>query len=111
MACWRKQNTKPLHLTFTGPPTADKTRQQILNVATYNLLKDVLGHTYYMLKVAGLAHRPGVWWNGMRFLFGRQGIWRPLVGDWKKFKTRTFTRGTTTTWTWSSTGRTPRLKG
>ena len=37
----------------------DKTRQKILNVVTFNLLSDVLGHTYYMLKVAGLAHRPG----------------------------------------------------
>ena len=64
----------------------DKTRQKILNVVTFNLLSDVLGHTYYMLKVAGLAHRPGVWWNGMRFLFGREGIWRPLIADWKKFK-------------------------
>jgi hypothetical protein len=63
----------------------DKTRRQILRVVTWQLLRDTLMHTRYMLSVAGQHRDLGVWWNGLGFLFGREGIWRPLVADWRQF--------------------------
>lgn len=63
----------------------DKTRRQILRVVTWQLLRDTLLHTRYMLSVAGKHRDLGVWWNGLGFLFGREGIWHPLVADWRQF--------------------------
>ena len=67
----------------------DKTRRQVLKIVTWHLLRDTLSHTRYMLGCAG-QNSPSVWWNGMRYLFGREGIWRPLIPEWREFSREDF---------------------
>mgnify|MGYP005655063591 CR=1 FL=1 len=68
----------------------DGTRRQILKIVTYHLLRDTLSHTRHMLGVAGLGNDPKVWWNGLAFLFGPRGIWRPLLPQWNAFRRADF---------------------
>ncbi len=68
----------------------DKTRRQVLRIVTWQLLRDTLSHTRYMLRVAGQHRDPRLWWRGFAFLFGTEGIWRPLIGDWRQFQRADF---------------------
>ena len=68
----------------------DKTRRQVLRIVTWQLLRDTLMHTRYMLSVDGRHRDLRVWWNDLGWLFGREGIWRPLIGEWRAFNNAEF---------------------
>ncbi|MEM7405554.1 MAG: metal-dependent hydrolase [Pseudomonadota bacterium] len=68
----------------------DSTRRQMLKIVTWNLLRDTLAYTRYMLRVAGRHRDMGLWWRGLSWLFGRHGIWRPHIGEWRDFNRADF---------------------
>jgi uncharacterized protein len=68
----------------------DKTRRQLLKIVTWHLFRDTLSHTREMLRRVGLHNSPSVWLGGMQFLFGSNGIWRPLIPEWRDFSRADF---------------------
>ena len=60
--------------------------QQALWPVTMKLLKDILQGTWVLLKADGKHLNPALWWRGLSWLFGRNGVVRALVPMWKEFR-------------------------
>jgi len=60
-------------------------RCRMLRAVTLLLARDVARNMYEMLKVDGKHLDPRVWWSGLRFLFGRNGLVTRSVRGWRSF--------------------------
>ncbi len=56
-----------------------------LKVETWSLFAHVCAGMYLMLKAHGLHSKPRVWWDGAKWLFGRDGILRRAIPAWREF--------------------------
>ena len=59
-------------------------------VETIGLLLDVLARTGYLLWKDGLFWKPHVWWQGVRFVWGKHGALRSIISNYFKFYRRDF---------------------
>ena len=60
-------------------------RRSTMRRTTFFLLLDFAGGAVHMLRRDGKLWSPRLWWQGLRFLFGRQGIYRrvwPAYRHW-----------------------------
>jgi hypothetical protein len=64
--------------------------RHVLRIETWQLFRQVFSGVRMMLKAHGLHLQPRVWWNGMRWLFGREGILRQVVPEWRRFLGKDF---------------------
>ncbi|MBB6522600.1 metal-dependent hydrolase [Pseudoteredinibacter isoporae] len=63
----------------------EKMRKKALKRSTFFLLLDIFVHLVHMLKRNGQLWNLKIWWQGMGFLFGKQGILRLIYPMWKEY--------------------------
>jgi hypothetical protein len=62
----------------------------VLRIETWQLFRQVFAGIRMMLEASGLHRKPGVWWNGLKWLFGGEGILRKVVPEWRQFLRKDF---------------------
>lgn len=62
-----------------------KLLRKAMRQATFFFLKDVTRGMWHMLRRDGLLLRPGMWWRGMCWLWGRNGFFTGLLGAYRDF--------------------------
>ncbi len=63
----------------------DSRRRMMLKIVTLILARDVMRNTYAILKTERKHLSARVWWSGIRFLFGRDGLVSGAFRNWRAF--------------------------
>jgi hypothetical protein len=70
--------------TYIASGGSRKALHRMLRIETFQLGRHVFAGMRMMLKANG-ANRPAVWWNGLKWLFGHNGILRKVAPEWRAF--------------------------
>jgi uncharacterized protein len=71
--------------TYIAAGGSRRVLRRMLRVETLQLFRHVFAGMRMMLRVDGLHLRPSIWWGGTKWLFGRSGILRRVIPDWRGF--------------------------
>jgi len=71
--------------TYIAAGGSRRVLRNMLRVETWQLFRHVFAGMRMMLKADGLQLRLAVWWRGVQWLFGRSGILRSVIPDWRQF--------------------------
>jgi uncharacterized protein len=64
--------------------------RNMLRIETWQLFRHVFAGMRMMLKADGLHLKPAVWRHGIKWLFGKSGILRNVVPQWRAFLRKDF---------------------
>jgi hypothetical protein len=59
--------------------------RSMLRLETLQLARHVFAGMRMMLKANGMHRKPSLWWNGLKWLCGRDGILRKVAPEWRAF--------------------------
>ncbi|HTK98302.1 MAG TPA: metal-dependent hydrolase [Pseudomonadales bacterium] len=71
--------------TYIASGGTRKALRTMLRLETWQLLRHVFAGMRMMLRADGLHLKPSIWWGGMKWLFGKSGILRAVVPEWRDF--------------------------
>ena len=76
--------------TYIASGGSRDTLRTMLRLETWQLLRHVFAGMRMMLKADGLHLTPSIWWRGMKWLFGKSGILRQVLPEWRAFLHKDF---------------------
>jgi predicted metal-dependent hydrolase len=62
----------------------------VLRIETWQLFRQVFAGMRMMLRTGRVHRKPTVWWTGLKWLFGREGILRKVAPQWREFMREDF---------------------
>ena len=71
--------------TYVAAGGSTSALRTMLRIETWQLFRHVFAGMRMMLKANGLHLKPAVWWGGAKWLFGKSGILRNVVPEWRAF--------------------------
>jgi uncharacterized protein len=71
--------------TYIASGGTRKALRTMLRLETWQLFRHVFAGMRMMLRSDGLHLKPKIWWGGMKWLFGKSGILRAVVPEWRDF--------------------------